>query len=425
MAEVVNSLFGITPESLTAQRDQALQQEAMQYAKMDPFQRATAGIYSGANRLGGAIGGMLGAQDPEMMRMQQRQGMLQNLDLTNPESLKQGIQQAMQNKDYQLVSELTNRYQQRTAADLAARKIESEITKNTAEKKSFSVGDKAFLALAAKATPTSVKAAQDADNDIGLLDVPEAVKVSTYGQVLKDAGLKEGTPEFQKQMQAFAAAELESTRKGKGPKIDLGIGGVLEKFGAQSDAKSAGEAWAKAGDVYRNQVALIPKLDAVEKALPNTFTGSFSNAALQLGKAASAAGIPVDSAKLSNTEYLNSVTAQLVRTIARDFPGSQSNAELQQLLASKPSSAQEWDTIVRLLRDVKKEAKTSTKTYERMGAMPKEERYKTDFNTEYGKTFKDFNQKTNRLNELAQKLNSKTISDTEREEAKKLQEELR
>ena len=221
MAEVVNSLFGITPESLMAEREKALQEQAMQYAKADPFQRATAAIYSGANRLGGAVGGLLGAQDPEMMRIQQRQGVLQNLDLTNPESLKQGIQTAMQNKDYQLVSELTNRYQQRTAAELAARKTEAEITAKTAEKKSFSVGDKAFLALAAKATPASVKAAQDAGNDISLLDVPEAEKVSTYGQVLKDSGLTPGTPEFQKRMQEFAAAELEGTRKGKGTTLTL------------------------------------------------------------------------------------------------------------------------------------------------------------------------------------------------------------
>jgi hypothetical protein len=134
MAEVVNSLFGITPESLQADRDAALQAQALQYAKLDPFQRATAAIYSGANRLGGAIGGMLGAQDPEMMRLQQRQNMLQGLDLTNPDSLKQGIQAAMQNKDYQLVSELTNRYQQNLASDLAKRKTESEITKNSREK---------------------------------------------------------------------------------------------------------------------------------------------------------------------------------------------------------------------------------------------------------------------------------------------------
>ena len=136
MAEVMNSLFGMTPESLMAQRDQALQAQAQQYAQLDPFQRATAGIYAGANRLGGAIGGMLGAQDPEMMRMQQRQSTLQGLDLSNPESLKQGIQQAMQNKDYQLVSELTNRYQQSAAAALKARETESVITKNLREKAS-------------------------------------------------------------------------------------------------------------------------------------------------------------------------------------------------------------------------------------------------------------------------------------------------
>ena len=76
MAEVVNSLFGITPESLMAEREKALQTQAMQYAQADPFQRATAAIYSGANRLGGAIGGMLGAQDPEMQRLTQRQSLL-------------------------------------------------------------------------------------------------------------------------------------------------------------------------------------------------------------------------------------------------------------------------------------------------------------------------------------------------------------
>jgi hypothetical protein len=147
MAEVVNSLFGITPESLMAQRDEALQTQAMQYAKMDPFQRATAGIYRGANQLGGAVGGMLGGQDPELMRLQQRQGTLQGIDLTSPESLKQGIQAAMQNKDYQLVSELNNRYQAANKAALDADVQRSIITKNTAEKN-------------AAATPAAIVSAQ-------------------------------------------------------------------------------------------------------------------------------------------------------------------------------------------------------------------------------------------------------------------------
>jgi hypothetical protein len=134
MAEIVGGLFGVTPESLQAQRDAAVEAQALQYARLDPFQQAQMSIYSGANKLGGGIAGLLGAQDPEMMRIQQRQSMLQNLDLSSPESLKQGIQTAMQNKDYQLVSELTNRYQASAKAALEGRKTEAEIAAKLSEK---------------------------------------------------------------------------------------------------------------------------------------------------------------------------------------------------------------------------------------------------------------------------------------------------
>ena len=135
MAEVMNSLFGFTPEALQMQREKQAQQEALSFAQLqDPFARANYQIYQGASGLGRQLGGLFGLEDPEMQRIQQRQGMLQNIDLSNPESLKQGIQQAMQNKDYQLVSELTNRYQQSAASALAARKTESEILKNEREK---------------------------------------------------------------------------------------------------------------------------------------------------------------------------------------------------------------------------------------------------------------------------------------------------
>jgi hypothetical protein len=133
MAEIVGGLFGVTPESLQAQREAALQEQATKYAQLSPMQAAQAGFYTAGNRLAGAAGGLMGAQDPEMMRIQQRQSMLQNLDLSSPESLKSGIQQAMQNKDYQLVSELTNRYQASAKAGLEAQKTQSEIQKNLRE----------------------------------------------------------------------------------------------------------------------------------------------------------------------------------------------------------------------------------------------------------------------------------------------------
>ena len=116
MAEVMNSLFGITPESLMAKREQDLQAQAMRYAEMDPFQRATAGIYKGASQLGGAIGGMLGAQDPEMQKAATLQGILRQADTTTPEGLatlaqtlgSQGFgQQAMQAMDRAQAMKLT------------------------------------------------------------------------------------------------------------------------------------------------------------------------------------------------------------------------------------------------------------------------------------------------------------------------------
>lgn len=108
MAEVMNSLFGITPESLMADRQAKLQAQAMQYAQADPFQRATASIYQGANQLGGAIGGMLGGQDPELQKATALQSIMQQADTSTPEGLatlartlgSQGFgQQAMQVMD--------------------------------------------------------------------------------------------------------------------------------------------------------------------------------------------------------------------------------------------------------------------------------------------------------------------------------------
>lgn len=156
MAEVMNSLFGVTPESLMAQREAALAQQAANFAQLSPMQAAQAGFYTAGNRLAGVAGGLLGAQDPELERIKQRQGMLQNLDLSNPESLKQGIQTAMQNKDYQLVSELTNRYQQSAKAALEARKTESEITKNMRERAAADPVQQ--LIRTGKYTPASVSA---------------------------------------------------------------------------------------------------------------------------------------------------------------------------------------------------------------------------------------------------------------------------
>jgi hypothetical protein len=81
------SLFGATPESIQQARDAALNKEANAYAQLDPFQRASAGLYRGGNQLGGAIGRMLGGQDPEMQRASLLRQLGSQADSSTPEGM--------------------------------------------------------------------------------------------------------------------------------------------------------------------------------------------------------------------------------------------------------------------------------------------------------------------------------------------------
>lgn len=126
MAEIVGGLFGVTPEALMAQREQALAQRAQQFAQLSPMQSAQAGFYTAGNRLAGAAGGLLGAQDPEMMRIQQRQQLLKGIDIGDPKALRERASAAMQNNDYAAAQQLTTRADEieskraSTAKDVAA-----------------------------------------------------------------------------------------------------------------------------------------------------------------------------------------------------------------------------------------------------------------------------------------------------------------
>ena len=87
MAEIVGGLFGVTPESLQAQREAALQEQAYKFAQLSPMQSAQAGFYTAGNRLAGAAGGLMGAQDPEMAKAAALQNILKGADTTSPEGL--------------------------------------------------------------------------------------------------------------------------------------------------------------------------------------------------------------------------------------------------------------------------------------------------------------------------------------------------
>jgi len=84
MAEIVQSLFGVSPEMYQRQQQDRADAQALRFAQLDPFQQANFAIGRGANMLGGAIGGALGGQDPELQRITLRQQIAGSL---NPNDL--------------------------------------------------------------------------------------------------------------------------------------------------------------------------------------------------------------------------------------------------------------------------------------------------------------------------------------------------
>jgi hypothetical protein len=89
---IVQSLFGVSPESYQQQQSDMAGQQAMQYARLDPFQQANYGIGRGAYGLAGAIGGALGGQDPELQKISARNSIAKQIDFSDLNSISQGVQ---------------------------------------------------------------------------------------------------------------------------------------------------------------------------------------------------------------------------------------------------------------------------------------------------------------------------------------------
>ena len=220
------SLFGgsLSPQEMQAQ---LLNQRAAQFAQLTPDQQLGMMAYKAGSGVGTGLAGAFGVQtqDPMIQRATRLRELAGQFNTNTANGLRQ-MADALRTQDPDMALQLSQRA---AAMDLEAAKLQSEqalAAQRGRERQSASLEEKTFVELAKKATPASVAAAQRAGNDISLLEIPETVKVSTYGQVLKDAGFKEGTPEFQAKMKAFAEAELKGTAQGRGTTITNVLPGV-------------------------------------------------------------------------------------------------------------------------------------------------------------------------------------------------------
>ena len=103
MAEpnIVGSLFGVTPELYQQQRDLMRQKQAMEFAQQDPRTQATYAFGRAGQQLGQAFGGLMGAEDPQMRLISQRNALAKQFDVSTPEGLAQYGQALQQVGDTQ------------------------------------------------------------------------------------------------------------------------------------------------------------------------------------------------------------------------------------------------------------------------------------------------------------------------------------
>ena len=93
-----DSIMGLftTPEQYQQAQYNQLLDRNVRLAQLNPMQRNVAQLGTFSNQLGGAIGGALGAEDPQLKLATARRTAVQGMDPTNPDSIMQAAQRLAQ-----------------------------------------------------------------------------------------------------------------------------------------------------------------------------------------------------------------------------------------------------------------------------------------------------------------------------------------
>ena len=441
----IQGLFGgmASPEEM---QRQLIEQKAAQFAEMGQNQQLSSMAYKGGANLGQGLAGAFGVdiQDPTIKKATMLRQLASQYNTNTAKGLRD-MAAALQATDPESAFQLTQRAMAMDMEAQKARKEEAEITLKGAQtaKAGFEtqeLSDKqaakgARVQMLTEAGLGASEAMGIASNDTAFAKYIETKKVpvpSEYAVQAQKLGytakpyLSDYTPEQVKQMEK-GVVTFKSTIAQAGAAVNkpVDVAAIIAEIGTKENIKDKANVWKTAGDAYKVQVPMVEKLKEVRNNLPSTFTGTFSETALQFGKALSAFGVPVDENKLSNTEYMNSVSSQVLQTIARNFPGSLAVKEMDQLVKSKFSSPQQIKTIARILNDLQTEIEAGTKSYEQLAKLPETERYSKDLNLLTGQNFT----KLKRYRDLEDKGRSalktgQPMTKAEVEEARKLQQEL-
>jgi len=105
--DIVGSLFGVSPEMYQEDRNCQGMRDAIAMASLDPMQMGRANIMAGAGRAAGGFAGLMGVEDPQLIKIRQQQQVLSGLNINDPQAIAEAAQRANQMGNTQLALQLT------------------------------------------------------------------------------------------------------------------------------------------------------------------------------------------------------------------------------------------------------------------------------------------------------------------------------
>ena len=359
MAEIVQSLFGITPEMYQQSQQARADQQALQYAQLTPFQQANYAISRGANMLGGAVARGLGGEDPELARITMRQQISGQINYSDPTSIARGVQMLSQAGDSQgammladvgrkAESEMALAAQRNAAAGrerqqaippqllISERIAQLNTQLDTLSQQPASPERDAQLNLTTRRLEAIQQQVEKAPKTVVVGNVlvdavtgaeiykgPDTQKYSEFAKTLTEAGLTPGTEPFQKRMLEYATKKVEGAGKGTG---NVTIGGINVDTGAA--AKKAGEIIGTNVANIESQFSLKTAFDdAIKIVNQGIYAGAYGPEKQFVAKF-TGIGSPQ---KVENTEVFMANIGEIVIPRLQQFGGNDSNEELKYL----------------------------------------------------------------------------------------------
>lgn len=316
----IESLFGITPQDIQSQRNAEAQRQAMALAQMKPAQQAQYAAYMAGNQLGTALGGMMGAEDPELKKASMVNNMLKETDMNDLNSVRK------------LVNQLNSVGASREAMSLIPRidKLsEAEADRQTkldiAESKK---GDLiAELVKSGKYKPASI-AKFAKTRDASDLETTDGKRKTSWQTVDGQRKLMDDeTGEVVAVAGAAGKTLEESLGAGIGKMGEL-LGGVLAKKQAEGAGSASGKITGEdAASIQRLFDAEAAAAVAIKKLDDGIFAGGYGPAQELLAKYKVAGSAQ----RLKNTQEFRAEVGNLVIPRLKDIGGNDSDNEMKYL----------------------------------------------------------------------------------------------